>query len=233
MRLYCENLEKHFYRKTGDGNFFTAVAPLTLSFQEGAVHMITGRSGSGKTTLLNMLAGLLVPTRGTVCAGDTELYAMDDGALSRFRNRHLAVIPQGQSLLPQLSVVENICLPAFLCAGKAPDEREVTSLLERLDLASLRHAAPQELSGGELRRSAIARALLMHPSILFCDEPTSDLDDENTKIILSILQAEAREGTTVILVTHETDAADYADFVYRMHAGVVSCEKAAEPSPRS
>ncbi|MBQ8159252.1 MAG: ABC transporter ATP-binding protein [Clostridia bacterium] len=229
MKLRCEQLEMHFFRKTGDANFFVAVAPLSLSLPEAALTVLMGRSGSGKTTLMNMLSGLLRSTSGRVFLGEDELYAMDDRTLSRYRNRHIAVIPQGQSALPQLSVMENVLLPGMIYEKDrrqdAERRREAAEMLEQLGLGALLDVSPRELSGGELRRLSIARALLMHPDVLCCDEPTADLDDENTRVVLDILKKTAGDGCTVFMVTHEEDAVHYADRLYRMQSGQVTEEK--------
>lgn len=217
--LRAEGISKNYYRKRDGSNVFTAVQPTDFELPEGQVTEITGRSGSGKSTLLNLLAGLLAPSTGKVWLDDADLYALPDGALSRLRNRRVGVIPQGQSGLHSLTVLENVLLPARLY-GKGPvPEARARQLLERMGIADLADVRPGDLSGGEMRRMAIARALILEPSVVLADEPTGDLDDGNTAAVLELLRDTARQGAAVLLVTHEAGAARYADAVYRMDGG--------------
>lgn len=238
------------YRRQGKGtNFFTAVQETDLLLSSGKLVEIEGRSGSGKSTILNMMAGILAPTTGKIELDGQDLYAMSDRELSMVRNRRIGMIPQGQTGLRALTVLENVLLPTMLypqelsrsagnkkgSAGSSDtsdtgekgtgDERDLTaralSLLEQVGIAHLKDAGPDELSGGELRRLAIARALIMDPGIILADEPTADLDDENTRAVLGLLRKCADEGRAVLLVTHEREAAEYADQVFRMNEGVL------------
>ena len=222
MRLEAKGVSRRFFRLSGQGNTFEAVSPTDLTLDPGTLTALVGRSGSGKTTLLNLLAGLLKPTSGTVSLDGQDLYAMDDAALSRFRNARFGVVPQGHAALNSLTVAENVALPAGLYARRAEAMDEAVRLLDRFGIRALKNARPSELSGGELRRMSIARALINHPDVVFADEPTGDLDDENTALVLRTLREIADGGTAVLLVTHETDALRYADSAYRMDAGVLS-----------
>ena len=221
MRMKAENISKRYFRKTGDANHFFAVKPLSLEIRSGEVIVLMGRSGSGKTTLLNMLCGLLVPTEGNVRLDDIDLYSLDDGKLSRLRSERIGVVPQGRSAIDTLSVQENILLPAKLY-GRALPLNGAEKWMERLGIAHLRDARPAELSGGELRRMAIVRALAGEPDLLFADEPTGDLDDENTALVLSAFCDYAHEENKgVFIVTHENDALKYADRSFRMDGGLM------------
>ena len=222
MGLTGEKLTKRFYREMKDSNQFTAVDSVDLSLEKGKLTVLTGRSGSGKTTVLNMLSGLLVPTKGRVILDDRDIYSMSDKELSKLRNRQMGIIPQGQTAIHSLNVFENIMLPYSLygedgAEDKAADYAE--ELMKRLDIAQLAAAKPSELSGGELRRMAIARSLIRRPEYIFADEPTGDLDDENTAEVFEFLRACARDGSAVLIVTHESCASDYADEIIRMSAG--------------
>ena len=222
MIVKAENISKRYFRRTGGANYFYAVCPLNLEIGEGEVAVLTGRSGSGKTTLLNMLAGLLAPTEGKVWLDGADLYGLDDKSLSRLRSEKAGVVPQGRSAIDTLTVLENILLPARLY-GRPEPIAAARQWMERLDIAQLADARPAELSGGELRRMAIARALAQAPDILFADEPTSDLDDGNTRAVLSAFHGYAHEQKkAVFVVSHESDALQYADRVYRMDGGRVS-----------
>ncbi|MBR4331172.1 MAG: ABC transporter ATP-binding protein [Clostridia bacterium] len=215
MILKAEQVSKRYFRKTGEANHFFAVKGASLELKPGAVTVLMGRSGSGKTTLLHMLSGLLKPTEGKILLDGTDIYSLDDEGLSKLRNEKIGVVPQGKSALETLTVMENILLPVSLY-GKASNVQAAEGWLEKLGIASLRDAMPGELSGGELRRMAIARALIGSPDVVLADEPTGDLDDENTKLVLSVLREAADMGAAVLIVTHENEALSYADQAYRM-----------------
>lgn len=220
MNLTANGITKEFLRKRGNANCFTALHPLELTLEAGTLTVLTGRSGSGKSTLLHILGGLMQPTAGTVKADADDLYAMDDRSLSAFRNRHIGMIPQGQTAVYSLSILENVLLPLTLC-GKADkaDVQRAGELLEQLGIGALADCRPSELSGGELRRMAIARAMLRQPEILLADEPTSDLDAENTRIVWDALRRAAEHGASVLAVTHEQNTEHFADRLYTMDGG--------------
>ena len=218
--LEAQGVRKSFFRKgRSSAREFDAVAGVDLQLERGKLVELTGRSGSGKSTLLNMMAGLLSPTEGQVLLEGQDLYALDDAALSRLRNERFGMIPQGQTALPTLSVVQNVTLAYCMYRSDDGVEERAIELLERLGIGDLIDAYPNELSGGEMRRMAIARALICGPDVLFADEPTGDLDDENTRAVLQILREVADAGAAVLLVTHEQAAAEFADSVLRMDAG--------------
>ena len=230
MTLSAENLSRRYMRKTGQSNHFFAVRNVSLTLCPGEVTVLMGRSGSGKTTLLHMLSGLLTPTEGRVLLDGQDLYAMNDAALSRLRNQAMAVVPQGRSAVDALTVLENVLLPGAMYGG-APDAGAARRWLEALDIASLADARPAELSGGELRRMAIARALAQNSGILLADEPTGDLDDENTARVLNVLREAAKgQGRAVFIVSHDDAAIRFADRLFRMDAGQVLNE--SSPSER-
>lgn len=222
MLLTAEQIRMEFIREGRGTNRFTAVQETDFTLEPGKLTVLKGRSGSGKSTLLNILSGLLPPTTGTVTAGDTALYTLPDGARSAFRNRHIGVIPQGQTALFSLTVLENVCLPVTMFGGAAGAADDAKALLERLEIASLANVYPAELSGGELRRMAIARALLRKPELVFADEPTGDLDEESTAAVFQLLRETAEQGAAVLVVTHETAAEQYADKMYQMAGGVLT-----------
>ena len=222
MILKADNISKRYFRKTGAANYFYAVNPVNLEIKSGEAAVLMGRSGSGKTTLLNILSGLLSPTEGKVWMDGIDLYSLDDKVLSRLRSEKIGVVPQGRSAIDTLTVLENILLPAGLYGKPLPVEAAL-QWMERLGIEQLGDARPAELSGGELRRMAIARALAQSPDIFFADEPTGDLDDENTRLVLSALYAYAHEKKkAVFIVTNENDALQYTDWVYRMDSGNIT-----------
>lgn len=222
--LRAENLSKRYFRQTGGANHFFAVKDVSLDLRPGEVTLLAGRSGSGKTTLLNMLSGLLTPTDGKVWLDDIDLYRMDDASLSKLRGECIGVIPQGRSAIETLTVLENILLPRQLC-GESGDAQMAEKWLDALGIAHLMNARPVELSGGELRRMAIARALASSAPVILADEPTGDLDDENTALVLDLLHDAAKKaGRTVLLVSHDGEAARIADSLYRMDGGAIKVE---------
>ncbi|MDR3321174.1 MAG: ABC transporter ATP-binding protein [Synergistaceae bacterium] len=200
MLLEIKNLKKEYER---DGGAFHAVDGAELSVAEGDFVGINGPSGSGKSTLLNMIAGLLEPTSGSIVFGGRELVGMDDNALSLLRNNEIGVIPQGQSVLTNLSVLDNVLLPFYFHKKLRDAESMAHSLLDRMGIQNLADAYPLQLSGGELRRTAIARSLINSPKMLLADEPTVDLDPKNAEEVMRIFCDISRDGTAVILVSHE------------------------------
>ena len=220
MILKADNISKTFFRNTGSANYFYAVSTLSLEVPSESVTVLTGRSGSGKTTLLNMLAGLLNPSEGKVFLNETDLYALEDRELSRLRSEKIGVIPQGRSAVDTLTVYENILLPGILY-GETPRTDEAEKWMEMLGISDLRNAMPAELSGGELRRMAIARTLTANPEVILADEPTGDLDSDNTAAVLTAFRQAAKAGKTVLVVSHETDAEAYADRIYHMENGTI------------
>jgi len=225
MILKADNISKTFFRNSGSANYFYAVSPLNIEILPESVTVLTGRSGSGKTTLLNMLAGILEPTEGKVLLDDTDLYSLKDDTLSRLRNERIGVVPQSRSAVDTLTVMENILLPAKLYGKHAPAE-EACQWMGQFGIDSLANAMPRELSGGELRRMAIIRAIVQNPDILFADEPTGDLDDENTDKVLSALYSFAHDQKkAVFIVTHENDALKYADRLFKMEKGRIDLQE--------
>ena len=231
IRMEALGAGKRFFRKGRESaQYFDAVAPTDLRLAAGELVVLGGRSGSGKSTLLNMMAGLLEPSGGQVLLDGQDLYALDDAALSRLRNQRIGVVPQGQTALHNLTVVQNVTLPYLMyregdgCAGTDGTvgcEHRALELLESLDIRQLADGYPAELSGGELRRVCVARALMCKPDVLLADEPTGNLDDESAQVVLGMLRAAADAGAAVLVVTHEQMARDYADRVMRMESGVI------------
>jgi len=221
MLLKAEAVSKEFIRKRGESNVFEAVQKTDFTLAEKEFTILKGASGSGKSTLLNMLAGLLAPTKGRVTLDGTDLYALEDKERSVLRNVHFGVIPQGQTALHSFNVLENVLLPYTIYGEKITEKESgrALSLLERLQIADLKEVMPSELSGGELRRVCIARALVRDPEILLADEPTGDLDEENTAIIMNLFRECTKEGKSVLMVTHEKDIDSYADHLYHMKNG--------------
>ena len=219
MIIEATGLTKEFARARGGKRLFTAVHPLDIGLEKRQLTVVSGHSGSGKSTLANMLAGILTPTAGHVRLDGTDLYSLRDEELSRLRNERIGLVPQGHTALRALTVLDNVLLPSILYTkDEAPADR-ARELLVAVGLGDLTDAAPTELSGGELRRMAIARALLMDPAIVVADEPTAGLDSANATAVLTLLRDAADRGTAVLVVSHEAEAQRFADRSYVMEDG--------------
>ncbi|MDR2370349.1 MAG: ABC transporter ATP-binding protein [Treponema sp.] len=214
--LELRELSKEYRR---GGRVFNAVNRVNLSVEPGDFISITGRSGSGKTTLLNMGAGLLNPTGGTVLFEGKDVYTLRDKDISFLRTEKIGYVPQGQSLLSNFTDFDNVRIPWALFKRGGDVEGRAFTLLEKVGISHLAASYPKELSGGEMRRAAIARALVNKPRLLIADEPTGDLDTETTAEIMKLFKAVAQEGTAVLIVTHELDTLDYGNKTYSMDAG--------------
>ena len=219
MELRAENISQDFLRDSAREGYIVAVAETDLCLSSGTVTVVMGRSGSGKSTLLHILGGLLPPVTGKVFVGATDLYALPEDARAELRSSGLGIVPQQLMSLRALTVRENVLLSALLYGREQGVSAHADALMERLGIASLAHVYPSELSGGELRRMMIARALAGTPQILLLDEPTGDLDAENTRRVLELVRETADAGTAALLVTHEREAASYADVCYTMAEG--------------
>lgn len=219
MIIEATGLTKQFARARGGKRIFTAVHPLDIGLEERQLTVVGGHSGSGKSTLANMLAGILTPTAGHVRLDGTDLYSLRDEELSRLRNERIGLVPQGHAALRALTVLDNVLLPSILYSrDEAPAER-ARELLAAVGLDDLADAAPTELSGGELRRMAIARALVMDPAIVIADEPTAGLDHANATTVLTLLRDAADRAAAVLVVSHEAEAQRFADRSYVMEDG--------------
>lgn len=220
MLLEVRDLSKRYIRNRES---FFAVAHADLHLQPGDFACITGRSGSGKSTFLNMAAGLLRPDEGQIALEGKDYDGLNDKALSALRRERIGYIPQGTGILFSLSVLDNIRLPMALGTGRisgrlrkdAPRDadavRKVRALMERLEIAHLENEHPHRLSGGELRRVAIARSLIADPALIIADEPTGDLDPATTEIVMTLLADINRQGTAVLLSTHESENICYGN----------------------
>jgi putative ABC transport system ATP-binding protein len=176
-----------------------------------------------------MLSGILAPSSGKVLLDGTDIYSLNDDKRSMLRSHCFGFLPQGQNALYSLTVLENVLAPYTLHGAKAWQEVSCEDamayamfLLEQANIAQLADIMPAELSGGEIRRMAIARALIRKPAILFADEPTGDLDPENTRTVLTLFRTLADQGMTVFLVSHDTEALEYADHTCRMKDGILT-----------
>ncbi|MFG8851521.1 ABC transporter ATP-binding protein [Pseudomonas aeruginosa] len=199
-----------------------ALRGVDLDLQRGKFTAIMGPSGSGKSTLMHCLAGLDQASGGLVTVAGIDLGSLDDDALTLFRRQHIGFVFQSFNLLPMLTTTQNILLPFELSGGRVDAAMldRVQALADSLGLADRLGHRPAELSGGQQQRVAIARALITQPDLLFADEPTGNLDSATSAEVLNRLRQSTRElGQTVVMVTHDRDAATYADEVVTMQDG--------------
>ena len=214
--LEARKLVKEYKRR---GVSFRAVDDIDFSIDTGDFVMIEGESGSGKTTFLNLLTGLTEPTSGAVLIGGKPLKDIGDKELSKIRNQKIKYIPQGESLLSALTVRENILFPYTVGGLEKPSPERLLEVSDKLGITDLLDEYPSELSGGEMRRATIARAVINKPSLIISDEPTGSLDSANTSRVMEIFKNIASEGTAVIVVTHQKETLGYASKVYGMEQG--------------
>lgn len=204
-----------------------ALRGVSLEIEEGRMTAVMGPSGSGKSTLMHILAGLDQPTEGTVTIAGLEISSMSDGELTRLRRRHIGFVFQFFNLLPMLTAEENIMLPLSI-AGEKTDREWVEELLETVGITDRRTHRPSELSGGQQQRVSIARALLPRPTVLFADEPTGNLDSGTSRDVLELLRNSVDEfGQTIVMVTHDPEAATQADRILFLADGRIVKETSA------
>ena len=214
--LEAQKLVKEYNRR---GKTFRAVDDIDFTIEPGDFVMIEGESGSGKTTFLNLLTGLTEPTFGNVLIGGKPLKNIGDKELSKIRNQKIKYIPQGESLLSALTVRENILFPYTIGGLEKPSYERLLEVSDKLGITDLLDEYPSDLSGGEMRRATIARAVINKPSLIIADEPTGSLDSANTFKVMEIFRDIASEGTAVIVVTHQKETLGYASRVYGMEQG--------------
>ena len=202
---------------------------LDLQIPAGDFIAIMGPSGSGKTTLLNLLGGLDKPSSGTVQVGDAELSSMSNSQLSHWRSTNIGFIFQFYNLLPVLTAQKNVELPLLLTSfGGQERAKRAAIALDIVGLGDRARHYPRELSGGQEQRVAIARAIVSDPALLLCDEPTGDLDRDTADEILKLLQILNREhGKTIVMVTHDAQAADYANRTLHCDKGTLEAREVA------
>ena len=215
--------------KTGDVEV-RALAGVTLEITSGEFVAIMGSSGSGKSTLMNILGCLDRPTKGTYTLAGRNVASMDRAELAQTRNEVLGFVFQSFNLLARTSALENVELP-LVYRGVRTKERvqRATKALERVGLAGRLDHTPAQLSGGQQQRVAIARALVGDPKVILADEPTGNLDSKTSVEVMGLFQELGRAGITVVLVTHETDIAEYASRVIVVKDGLIQSDARQEP----
>ena len=199
-----------------------ALKKASFTVPKGEFVAIVGESGSGKTTLLNMIGALDTPTSGKVFIDGKDIFAMKEKRLTIFRRRNIGFIFQSFNLIPELTVEQNIIFPVLLDYQK-PDKRYLEELLSVLNLKERRHHLPGQLSGGQQQRAAIGRALMTRPSLILADEPTGNLDTQNSSEVMALLKETSRKyEQTIIMITHNRRIAQTADRILQVSDGVVT-----------
>ena len=199
-----------------------ALKNVSFSVPKGEYVAIVGESGSGKSTLLNMIGALDNPTSGRVLIDGKDIFSMKEKKLTIFRRRNIGFIFQAFNLIPELTVEQNIIFPVLLDYQK-PDKKYLEELLEVLNLKHRRNHLPSQLSGGQQQRVAIGRALITHPALILADEPTGNLDTQNSSEVIALLKnASKRYAQTIIMITHNRSIAQTADRVLQVSDGVLT-----------
>ena len=199
-----------------------ALKNVSFSIPKGEYAAIVGESGSGKSTLLNMIGALDTPTSGRVYIDGRDVFAMPERKLTIFRRRNIGFIFQAFNLIPELTVEQNIIFPLLLDYQK-PDKRYLDELLTVLNLQERRHHLPSQLSGGQQQRVAIGRALITRPALILADEPTGNLDSQNSSEVIALLKEASRKyEQTILMITHNRSIAQAADRVLQVSDGVLT-----------
>lgn len=220
--LQIKNLYKEY--QTTDVTV-SALNNLSITVDDGEFVAIMGRSGSGKTTLLNVIGGLLKPDSGSVVLDGRDLCRASKDEFARMRRRKIGMVFQFFNLIPELNIKENIILPSELDGVKI-DDAWLEELLDIIELSDRKLSFPEALSGGQQQRVAIARALFSRPSLVLADEPTGNLDRENSTEIMKLLRKMNQDyGVTILMVTHSTDVASYAQRIIEIDAGTLKSDR--------
>ncbi|HKM93704.1 MAG TPA: ABC transporter ATP-binding protein [Prolixibacteraceae bacterium] len=214
--IKTENISKSF-------GTLKVLKGVDLEIEKGKIISIVGASGAGKTTLLQILGTLSLPDSGSIVIDGQNILKMNEKELAAFRNKHIGFVFQFHHLLPEFNALENVCLPGYI-AGKSRQqvEKRGTELLGFLGLGERLTHKPNELSGGEKQRVAVARALINDPSVIFADEPTGNLDSKNQEEMHELFfSLRDKYGVTLVIVTHDRDFASMGDVVFEIKDGVI------------
>ena len=212
---------KQIVKRYGDGeSAVTALSDMSFEIEEGEFVAIMGESGAGKSTLLAVLGAINEPTSGSLVVDDIEVYDLKSEQRADFRREYLGFVFQSFRLVPYLTVLENVMLPLAVVNASRKDKRQMASeALEQVGLLDKADRLPNQISGGEKERAAVARAVVNKPPVLLADEPTGNLDSGNSKEIMKLLQALNRDGTTIVMVTHSHDCARFAQRTLQVSDG--------------
>ncbi|WP_407313336.1 ABC transporter ATP-binding protein [Desulfosporosinus sp. SB140] len=208
--------------KGGDGSV-EALKNVNLEINEGEFLALMGPSGSGKSTLLSILGGLNPPTSGKLFIDDIDVYALEPERLADFRHEYVGFVFQQYQLIPYLTALENVMLPLAITSRPGREQQEMAqTVLHKVGLGNKTQRLPNQLSGGEQNRVAIARAIVNRPSIIFADEPTGSLDSKTAKDLLSLFQTLNQDGLTIIMVTHNQENLDWVTRAVYIRDGILA-----------
>lgn len=224
-----EQQDRHLIEIRGIGKDYQAGETLVRAIRDMDVYIddgefvaIMGQSGSGKSTLLSIIGGLNHPTKGSVCVDTLDVYGLTSEQRADFRSEYLGIVFQSFQLIPYLTVLENVKLPMAVTGIKdSEQQKQAMQILERVGLANKAQRLPDQLSGGEQERVAIARAIVNNPPILLADEPTGNLDSETAEGVMGLLAALNNEGQTIIMVTHNPGVTSFASRTIHVRDGLV------------
>ncbi len=220
MSIVVENVIKEYSRR---GTKFKAVDNVSLVIPKGKVVAVMGRSGSGKSTLLNIIAGMIKPEEGSVHIDDVNIFDVKAKKRDELRAGKVSIIPQTQSLISGLNIYYNIRLQAsFRTKASDTAKKIIPEVVDALGLSNLLNIYPSNLSGGEMKRVAIARALVGDSEYIFADEPTGELDKQNSENVMALFRKEASSGKGVLIITHDDVVSQNADIVYTMENGILN-----------
>jgi len=226
--IECENITKIY--GAGESSI-QAVGNMSFRIDPGEFVAVMGESGSGKSTLLSILGAMNSPSQGRYSVDDIDVYALSGEQRADFRGEYLGFVFQSFHLIPYLSVLENVMLPL---ATKAKSRREKKAMameaLSRMGMENKAERLPQQISGGEMERTAIARAIVNQPPVLLADEPTGNLDSRNAKVVMELFGRLHRSGTTIIMVTHSAGCAQYAQRMLRLSDGRLLAAERIQPT---
>ena len=210
MTLIAENISKKFGQN--------GLAPVSMSIAENQFHVVIGESGGGKTTLLNILTGMLSPDSGSVTIDGKNIFTdMKESERTLLRYEKISYMTQGSTLIPELTVWQNIICQLEL-SGRKANEKDVNALAKKLGIVNILDSFPSEISGGEYRRVLLARCILPDAKLLLVDEPTSNLDEESAAIVREILFEEYKKGKGLLIVTHDRELLSYQPQIHELQA---------------
>ncbi len=216
--LTIKNLTKTFDRQN---RHFDAVHEVDFHMSSGDFCVLTGPSGCGKSTFFHLICGITKADSGEIFFDGNDICKLSDKELAKLRAEQISYVLQGDSLLPNFTVLENICLPHQLCGKYDNLEEKAMELLHTFGLENMANDYPSNLSGGERRRVAIARACVHNPRLIIADEPTSDLDEENTALIMTFFQQQAKQGKGILISTHDLSCFRPEMIRFKMEKGVM------------
>lgn len=218
MKVNLEGITKKYRRGSREQ---LVLDQIHFEIPSGKFVLIRGESGAGKSTLIHIISGLCQADSGKIYYNDKEITELSDTERAVVRNRYTGIVTQNCDLIPYLSVIENMKLAYEIGRKETAEEKSGTDhyseLLKRLGLFSLKHEFPKNLSGGEIKRAAIVRALISKPPLIIMDEPTSNLDAKNRTKVLQLLKEKAEAGHTVVISSHEKEATEYADIIFELN----------------